>query len=630
MTTPNINDLRRLVAEQELPWQVDETAVSRLPEAVQKTILGDSYRSPEDLAAIQRERLTPSAPLELAEPLPSFVDWRNKGAGKGGGNWITAVKNQGLEPTCAAFAAVAVLESHLHIASNRPVTRGGVDFSEAYLYFWIGEDTHDPNGGWTLRDAFEVNRRFGTVREAIYPYNGPRNRPDLSPATPYGAIKGYYTLMTPSAMKHYLAIHGPLAADMNTYIDLTFYSSGVYVPAWTFWPTGMHGVCVVGYCDDSSLKQGGYWICKNSWGDGWGEKGFFRIAYGECSIDDVMYAVDGAEVLRRPPQVHVYSASAAAPYAITCDQQDKKFTGRWRTGGLLDTDVISGPDAGPAGPERSDTIAWLAGEFTTDGHTEIAQVWRNNAAGTNRGALTVLRMDEMTIHVPPKDWETHTFQHVSRVFQADTGEGVNPSGTIPPQPWLTGDFTGRGRTEIAQVWSRNDTVAVIGYRVDTAAGELEKFTGFSGHPVAAVAWLTGDFTGCGHDQIAQVRNISGHVGLTVFQLYGPGAGMESPAVFESPGTAMVFEAWRAGNFSGDSGDRKEIVQIYSAGGKMGVTAYRFEGNEASIFAQDSSDQHSINAVAWLTGDFTGCGLTQIAQVFNNNNSCGASLFARWP
>nr|MDO8133672.1 DUF4114 domain-containing protein [Candidatus Njordarchaeum guaymaensis] len=27
-----------------------------------------------------------------------------------------------------------------------------------------------------------------------------------------------------------------------------------------------------------------YWICKNSWGRGWGEAGWFRIAYGECGI----------------------------------------------------------------------------------------------------------------------------------------------------------------------------------------------------------------------------------------------------------------------------------------------------------------------------------------------------------
>jgi uncharacterized protein (UPF0297 family) len=43
---------------------------------------------------------------------------------------------------------------------------------------------------------------------------------------------------------------------------------------------GLHNVVVVGY---SEAEQ--YWICKNSWGTGWGEQGFFRIAYGEGGID---------------------------------------------------------------------------------------------------------------------------------------------------------------------------------------------------------------------------------------------------------------------------------------------------------------------------------------------------------
>jgi len=33
---------------------------------------------------------------------------------------------------------------------------------------------------------------------------------------------------------------------------------------------GGHAICIVGYIDK-------YWICRNSWGSTWGNKGYFRL-----------------------------------------------------------------------------------------------------------------------------------------------------------------------------------------------------------------------------------------------------------------------------------------------------------------------------------------------------------------
>jgi C1A family cysteine protease len=73
--------------------------------------------------------------------------------------------------------------------------------------------------------------------------------------------------------------NGPVSACFVVYNDFFSYKSGVYTHV-TGTVAGGHCISMVGY-DDAA----GCWICKNSWGTGWGENGFFRIAYGQCSIE---------------------------------------------------------------------------------------------------------------------------------------------------------------------------------------------------------------------------------------------------------------------------------------------------------------------------------------------------------
>ena len=37
---------------------------------------------------------------------------------------------------------------------------------------------------------------------------------------------------------------------------------------------GGHAWCIVGYQDEASVPGGGYFIVRNSWGTGWGDRGF--------------------------------------------------------------------------------------------------------------------------------------------------------------------------------------------------------------------------------------------------------------------------------------------------------------------------------------------------------------------
>jgi len=77
---------------------------------------------------------------------------------------------------------------------------------------------------------------------------------------------------------------GPGVVGLTVMSDLFSYSSGVYSPSASATLVGRHAVSLVGWGEDNGVA---YWICQNSWGADWGERGFFRIARGAdtCGIE---------------------------------------------------------------------------------------------------------------------------------------------------------------------------------------------------------------------------------------------------------------------------------------------------------------------------------------------------------
>jgi cathepsin B len=82
-------------------------------------------------------------------------------------------------------------------------------------------------------------------------------------------------------IKAEISSNGPVETGFTVYEDFMNYGSGVYHHT-TGKQLGGHAVKIVGYGED-------HWICANSWSNGWGEEGFFRIAFGECGINDAAY-----------------------------------------------------------------------------------------------------------------------------------------------------------------------------------------------------------------------------------------------------------------------------------------------------------------------------------------------------
>jgi len=76
-----------------------------------------------------------------------------------------------------------------------------------------------------------------------------------------------------------------METSFTVYSDFMNYAGGIYVHK-TGFVEGGHAVKILGWGKESGLD---YWLCANSWGTSWGEKGFFRIAFGQCGIDSTVY-----------------------------------------------------------------------------------------------------------------------------------------------------------------------------------------------------------------------------------------------------------------------------------------------------------------------------------------------------
>jgi len=255
-------------------WIAGETSVSRLSEEEHARLCG------VPVEVIEWERLQASRETARPEAIysyPSAKDWRNVN----GQDWTTAIRSQGGCGSCVAFGTIGAIESRMEVANGNPGLNP--DLSEAHLFFCgCGECC---GTGWYPDAALNFSRDTGVVDDGCYPYTD--HDQACSPCSGWQSrvskIASWIGTSNVAEVKQALADYGPFEATMAVYDDFFSYSGGIYHHTWGNL-AGYHAVTIVGYDDNGS-----YWIVKNSWDTGWGEDGWFRIAYGECGIDDYAY-----------------------------------------------------------------------------------------------------------------------------------------------------------------------------------------------------------------------------------------------------------------------------------------------------------------------------------------------------
>jgi C1A family cysteine protease len=285
--TLNVADLQAHLTRSNARWRAEVTNLSHLSETQKLRRLGATHPQGRAGMATREAQSLEMATRTMATGIRGIAsrwDWRNVN----GQNYVTAVKDQGGCGSCVAFGSIATAETALRVEQQTPSL--AIDLSEAQLFYCEGR-AHGRNcdNGWWPDQALQCLANPGVADDPCFPYTPGDQNCNLCANWELRVTKvaNFHKLSDHAAMKSWLSTHGALVTCFNVYDDFYSYRTGVYQHVLGDLAGG-HCVSVIGYDDTAQC-----WICKNSWGSGWGDSGFFRIAYGQCGIDAEMWAVDG-------------------------------------------------------------------------------------------------------------------------------------------------------------------------------------------------------------------------------------------------------------------------------------------------------------------------------------------------
>jgi C1A family cysteine protease len=209
--------------------------------------------------------------LPMAKPLPIWWNLRP---------YCPAVYDQGQLGSCTANAIAGLIEFDM-IKQRLP------SFTPSRLFIYynerVMEGTTASDAGAIIRDGLKSVGTQGACPETDWPYdvNAFATQPPTrcyTDAKLDRAVSYYYVQQTLIAMQVCLAAGYPFVFGFTAYQELesdAVAATGILpMPKPRAAPIGGHAVMAVGYND----KQQRFY-CRNSWGAGWGQGGYFTMPY---------------------------------------------------------------------------------------------------------------------------------------------------------------------------------------------------------------------------------------------------------------------------------------------------------------------------------------------------------------
>lgn len=204
---------------------------------------------------------------------PKAIDWNELG-------YVSPPGDQGQCLSCYAFAISSSIESHNAIKHKK--SHGVVKLSKQQIVDCSRSHNNFGCQGGTFDGTFQyIETSGGLEPEALYPYLTGESKCHFKSSAVVTSIKGYTKLAVgESTLQRKVGTEGPVAVAINACQSLTHYEGEIFEDlecAQSIRDLN-HAVLVTGYGTENGKD---YWIIKNSWGEWWGDKGYFRAARGK-------------------------------------------------------------------------------------------------------------------------------------------------------------------------------------------------------------------------------------------------------------------------------------------------------------------------------------------------------------
>ncbi len=268
---PEIEALQMEIEARGYHWTARRTWVTDLEPGEFQKLLG--ARMPR--ALLKRSETQDETYVYRGPALPARYDWRDYGM-------VSSVKHQGGCGSCWDFAGIGALESVLLI--NEGIE---YDLSEQQILS-CRTGGYGCSGGW-YSWVWGYIKDVGAVLETCMPYQASDTVTCVDGGCPKVATTGGW-IDIPNNVEAIKAevLVSPVATTFHVYGDFGSYGGGCYEHEGDD-PIN-HAVVIIGW-DDTLCGGDGAWLCKNSWGEYWGDSGFFWIKYGSCKIGNATQRV---------------------------------------------------------------------------------------------------------------------------------------------------------------------------------------------------------------------------------------------------------------------------------------------------------------------------------------------------